>query len=414
MVGFRGGEAGILYGHCHCTTVTRTRCEVTGTKSMNLESFNMVTTNPINCGVTLTSDVARSTATTPCVKVWIDLDNTPHVPLFIPIARELERRGHKVVFTARDAFQVCELADQKGLKYTSIGRHYGKSSVMKVAGLFWRSLQLLPFLLRERPKIALSHGARSQIVLGNLLRVPTVLAIDYEHARTLPLAGPRWEIIPDSMSADGFHCKAERILKYRGIKEDVYAPDFKPDEKLLTELKLSKNDLVITVRPPANEAHYHNPESEALLTTLMDRICKAEVVRAVLLPRNKNQEQELRATHPEWFVNCKTIVPGRAVDGMNLLWFSDLVVSGGGTMNREAAALGVPVYSIFRGKTGAVDLKLEQEGRLVMIRNVEEVNAKIAFQRRDKSQLPESQPRQALQDIVDHMETIIRKEYLSK
>ena len=377
----------------------------------------MVTTNEIKCPVGLTSHGERSVAsvaTTPAVKVWIDLDNTPHVPFFIPIARELERRGHRVVFTARDAFQVCELADQKGMKYISIGRHYGKSSFMKVAGLFWRSLQLLPFFFRERPKVALSHGARSQIVLGNLLRIPTVLAIDYEHARTLPLAGPRWEIIPDSMSADGFHCKAERILKYRGIKEDVYAPDFKPDEKLLAELKLSKSDLVITVRPPANEAHYHNPESEALLTTLMERICKAEGVRAVLLPRNKSQEQQLRTEHPEWFANGKTIVPGRAVDGMNLLWFSDLVVSGGGTMNREAAALGVPVYSIFRGKIGAVDRKLEQENRLIMVRSVEEVKSKIEFKRRDKSKLPESQSRPALSDIVDHVEAIIRKEYPAK
>jgi predicted glycosyltransferase len=374
----------------------------------------MVTTNQIECRVGLTPETARPIATTPRVKIWIDLDNTPHVPLFIPIARELERRGHTVVFTARDAFQVCELADQKGMKYTSIGRHYGKSSVMKVAGLFWRSLQLFPFFLRERPKIALSHGARSQIVLGNLLGIPTVLAIDYEHARTLPLAGPRWEIIPDSMSADGFHCKAERILKYRGIKEDVYAPDFKPDENLLKELNLSRSDLVVTVRPPANEAHYHNPESEALLTTLMDRICQAEGVRAVMLPRNKGQEQQLRDAHPEWFANGKTIVPGRAVDGMNLLWFSDLVVSGGGTMNREAAALGVPVYSIFRGKTGAVDLKLEQEGRLIMVRSVAEVNSKIVFQRRDKNTPPENRPRLALSDIVDHVEAIIRQEYASK
>lgn len=376
----------------------------------------MVTTNEAKYAGELAPKTARPAAVvaTRPVKVWIDLDNTPHVPLFIPIARELERRGHKVVFTARDAFQVCDLADQKGVKYTSVGKHYGKSSIMKVAGLFWRSLQLLPFFMRERPQVALSHGARSQIVLGNLLRIPTVLAIDYEFARTLPMAGPRWSIIPNSMTGDGFYSKPERILQYRGIKEDVYAPDFKPDEKLLTELGLSKSDLVVTVRPPANEAHYHNPESEALLTTLMDHITKTAGVRAVMLPRNKAQEQMLRAEHPEWFANGKTIVPGKAVDGMNLLWFSDLVVSGGGTMNREAAALGVPVYSIFRGKTGAVDLKLEQENRLIMVRSVEEVKTKIQFQRRDKNKLPESRPRQALSDIVDHVEAIIRQEYPNK
>ena len=348
---------------------------------------------------------------TPSVKIWIDLDNTPHVPFFIPIKRELERRGHRVVLTARDAFQVCELADQKGVQYRKVGRHFGKNSFMKVAGLFWRSAQLAPFFFQERPQLALSHGARSQIVLGNLLRIPTVLVIDYEHARTLPLAGPRWEIVPDSLSVEGFHCKAERVRKYRGMKEDVYAPEFKPDPALVDELGLRRGDIVVTVRPPASEAHYHNPESEVLLTALMERICATPGIQAVLLPRNRHQEQQLRAEHPNWFLNGKTIVPGRAIDGLNLLWFSDLVVSGGGTMNREAAALGVPVYSIFRGKTGAVDRRLEQEGRLIMIHNAQEVQTRIAFNSRDKTRSPESSPRQALQDIVDHIEEIIRTEY---
>src|SRR6476646_8382868 len=114
------------------------------------------------------------------VKIWIDLDNTPHVPFFIPIRRELERRGYQVVITARDAFQVCDLADQKGVRYTKVGRHYGKQPLMKVAGLLWRSAQLMPFCLREQPQLALSHGARSQILLANLLKIPTVLLIDYE------------------------------------------------------------------------------------------------------------------------------------------------------------------------------------------------------------------------------------------
>jgi predicted glycosyltransferase len=217
--------------------------------------------------------------------------------------------------------------------------------------------------------------------------------------------------VPESLSIEGFHCKAERVRKYRGIKEDVYAPDFKPDPTLVTELGLRGGDIVVTVRPPASEAHYHNPESEVLLTALMDRICATPGIQAVMLPRNRHQEQQLRIAHPDWFQDRKTIVPGRAIDGLNLLWFSDLAVSGGGTMNREAAALGVPVYSIFRGKTGAVDRKLEQEGRLIMIQNVSEVQTRIAFKSRDKTHSPESSPRQALQNIVDHIEEIIRTEY---
>lgn len=350
----------------------------------------------------------------PRVKIWIDMDNTPHVPLFIPIIRELERRGHKILLTARDAFQVCELAQKKGLACVKVGRHYGKNRFLKVFGLFWRSAQLAPHCLRERPQLALSHGSRSKEVLGRVLGIPTVSMNDYEYSAMIPLAPPRWGIVPDAISVEESGCHPERLRQYRGIKEDVYAPDFKPDESLLEELGLRGARLVVTVRPPANEAHYHNPEAEALLVELMARACQTEGARVVLLPRNRQQEQQLRAAHPEWFAQNKTIVPKRAVDGMNLLWFSDLVVSGGGTMNREAVALGVPVYSIFRGKTGAVDRRLEQEGRLVMIRSVEEVRSKIVLQPRDKSVRPDGRPRQALQDIVNHIEDIIRIECARK
>ena len=188
------------------------------------------------------------------VKIWIDLDNTPHVPFFIPVMRELERRGHEIVLTARDAFQVCELADQKGLQYIRIGRHHGRNRIMKVLGLAWRSLQLATFWLRHRPGIALSHGARSQIMLCNLLGTPTILISDYEHSKTPLLMSPRWEIVPDALPDRGLHSRADRLRKYRGIKEDVYAPDFKPDPTLLAELGLSTDHLIITVRPPANEA----------------------------------------------------------------------------------------------------------------------------------------------------------------
>ena len=347
---------------------------------------------------------------TPKIKIWIDLDNTPHVPLFIPIIRELERRGHKVTVTARDAFQVCELAQQKGLSCVKVGRHYGKNPIMKVLGLLWRSIQLAPGCLRERPQLALSHGSRSKELLGRVLGIPTVSMNDYEHSSMVPLALPRWCIVPDAISVEASGGAPERVRQYRGIKEDVYAPDFKPDESLLDELGLRGAKLVVTVRPPATEAHYHNPEAEALMTELMARVCQTGGARAVLLPRNRNQEVDLCVRHPEWFADGRTIVPGRAVDGMNLLWFSDLVVSGGGTMNREAAALGIPVYSIFRGKIGAVDRKLEQEGRLIMIRSVEEVRTRISLLPRDKRQGPDSRPRQALRDIVDHVEDIIRIE----
>lgn len=346
----------------------------------------------------------------PRARVWIDLDNTPHVPFFVPIIRELKQRGHEVILTARDAFQVCELADEKGLHYLKVGRHYGKNPVLKIIGLVFRAAQLLPFCLRQKPDLALSHGARSQILMSKLLRIPTILIADYEHARTAPLTHPRWLIVPEAVQSDGLPAKISHVRYYRGIKEDVYVPEFKPNSSLLGQLGLHPGEIAICVRPPANEAHYYNPESDVLLHELMSKICQTPGVRAILLPRNRTQEEHFRADYPGWFAEAKTIIPAQAVDGLDLLWFSDLVVSGGGTMNREAAALNVPVYSIFRGKTGAVDLMLEEQGRLTMVHNTEEVWSKIIFARRDKERLPDNRPRPALQDIVDHIEDIVRIE----
>ena len=341
------------------------------------------------------------------------MDNTPHVPFFKPIIRELNTRGHSVVLTARDAFQVCELATKAKLKYTPVGQHYGKNRLLKVLGLLWRSMQLVPFAWRERPTVALSHGSRSQILLCNLLGIPTIMVNDYEHAQTPPLVRPRWEIVPDALLNVDLHCRnKDRVLTYRGIKEDVYAPELAPDASLLDTLHLN-GDLVVTVRPPATEAHYHNPESEKLFVEFMSRLCATHGAKAVLLPRNKNQEAQIRTQWPQWFESSRVVVPKEAVDGLNLLWHSDLVVSGGGTMNREAAALNVPVYSIFRGKTGAVDRRLEREGRLIMIKSVEEVETRIALRRRDKAVLPDNGPRSALKDIVSHVERVIQTEVAS-
>lgn len=344
--------------------------------------------------------------------IWIDLDNTPHVPFFRPIIRELQAHGRTVSVTAREAFQVCELADLFGLHYVKIGRHQGKNPLLKILGLIWRSLQLLPFVIRNRPAIALSHGSRSQIFLCNILRIPTVMIMDYEHAQTPFLLRPRWEIVPVALSHERLQCQTqERVLTYEGIKEDVYAPEFQPDDTLPATLGIDTSRIVVTVRPPATEAHYHNQESDSLFIEFMNVARSNGNVQVILLPRNKNQERRLKTDWPEWFDDWFVIVPTVAVDGLNLLWHSDLVVSGGGTMNREAAALGIPVYSIFRGPTGSVDRQLQREGRLVLIEDVAEVKEKIVLRRRDnktRSGAPTARP--ALSTILNQIDLIMERE----
>jgi uncharacterized protein len=342
-------------------------------------------------------------------KIWIDLDNTPHVPFFEPIIDELKARGYPVLITARDAFQVCELATQKGFNYLKVGRHYGKNSFMKVSGLFYRALQLSPVVRREKPRLGLSHGARSQTILCNLLGLPTLLLADYEYAKYPPLMKPTWEMVPDVIPDSSLCRGAEFVRKYPGIKEDVYAWKLKPDATILQLLGIAEKEIMVTVRPPATEAHYHNPQSERLFESFMDRACGSPGVRIVLLPRNKKQGELIRERWPAWFHQAKTVIPQTALDGLNLIWFSDLVVSGGGTMNREAAALGVPVYSIFRGTIGAVDHHLAKEGRLVLVETEAEVASKISLQKRRKGSLSDVTSHKTLLSIVDTIEDIVSK-----
>lgn len=335
-------------------------------------------------------------------RVWIDLDNTPHVPFFLPIIRELERQGHSVFVTARDAFQVCSLADYHGLAYRKVGRHYGANAAMKVGGTLWRALQLLPVVMPERPDISMSHGSRSLVIVSSLIRVPSMLLFDYEHAERIPFTRPAMGVAPEAIA--GGHLENEfryGLRHYGGLKEDVYAAGFRPDPALLAELGISDADVLVTIRPPATEAHYHNPEAEALFAEVVEFLGAMPGVRMVILPRNVNSQRA--AVERAWPALCeqrKIVIPGRALDGLNLVWLSDLVISGGGTMNREAAALGVPVYSIFRGRLGAVDRWLADQGRLVLIETREQVRQQLRVEKRPRQLPAGAADRPALRQIL--------------
>jgi uncharacterized protein len=335
-------------------------------------------------------------------KIWIDLDNSPHVPFFLPIIKELEARGYTVVLTARDAFQVKELLELHGLRCRCIGRHYGKRMLLKLIGVGIRTLQLLPTVLATRPNLAVAHGSRGQLALATAFRIPVLSLTDYEHAAGLPLFSPTWMLVPEVIFPR-IHFRKDRVFCYPGIKEDVYVPNFTPDPAFPKQLGLRENEVMVTVRPPANEAHYHNPKSDELFHATMEFLGQNESVRVVLLPRNHRQADAIRREWPQFLASGKVVIPEHALDGLNLIWYSDLVVSGGGTMNREAAALGVPVYSIFRGKMGAVDQFLSDNGRLVMIERPEDLVAKVSLSRRVRPMAPDRRTRPALQAIVDNI-----------
>lgn len=335
--------------------------------------------------------------------IWIDLDNSPHVPFFRPIIRQLKSSGYEVLVTARDCFQVCALTEQLQVACQPIGRHYGRNRAMKFAGLGIRTLQLLPAARRARPVLAVSHGSRSQLVAAALLHVPSLQILDYEFAKIWAGVRPNWAMTPSMIRTDAVRLRADRVLQYPGIKEDVYVPSFVPRKGIREELCITESEILVTMRPPASEAHYHSPESDELFQATVAHLASIPGVRMVVLTRTSRQAEEIQAAWPELCSSRKLLIPEGVVDGLNLIWYSDLVISGGGTMNREAAALGVPVYSIFRGSMGSVDRYLAAHGRMVLLETSADLPAKLVVQRRNRDARAIVAERTTLEAVTNHI-----------
>src|SRR6266446_3622909 len=219
-------------------------------------------------------------------KIWIDLDNSPNVPFFAPIVEELKKRDYAVVLTVRDCFQVRELADLFHLNYRLIGRHSGKSKIRKMAGLCFRALQLIPTIVRQKPVLAVSHCSRSQLIASAIWRIPSLVLGDYEFAKGSAFIRPTLHMCPDVIPNSALQFDSSRTLKYPGIKEDVYVSRFVPDPGIRSQLGLREQDLVVTIRPPATEAHYHDPQSDELFEAAVEFVSKKAEVKLVALPRN--------------------------------------------------------------------------------------------------------------------------------
>ena len=340
-------------------------------------------------------------------RIWVDLDNSPHVPLFRPIIDRLREIGYDVFITARDAYQVRELIAFYGMTARVVGKHYGKHKILKTLGTFWRAFALMRLMRQQRPDLALCHGSRGLLLTCTIMRIPAVALMDYEFGAELPFVKPKWLMVPSVLSEHHMGFTGESIT-YPGIKEDVYLPTFKPDPTLRSRLGVAAETVLILVRPPATEAHYHNPDGDKLLVDVLDHFSSSDATKILLLPRNKKQERDLRSVWARRIASGHIVIPDHAEDGLNLIWNSDLVISGGGTMNREAAAMGVPVYSIFRGKLGAVDRYLSDQGRLTLVRNSDDARTQIKAVRRERRGLPGTRPKNpALETIIANIVSMV-------
>ena len=339
--------------------------------------------------------------------VWIDLDNSPHIPFFNPIITELEKRGIVVKISVRDYAQAVALADYYEFNYTPLGKHYGKNKFMKVVGMFLRSIKMIPFYFENKPDLAFSHGSRSQFLFSKLFNIPTLVATDYEHSMELPFLKATMGIIPEVLPETFSKKYFQNSTRYPGIKEDVYVENLKPDPSLLDDLGIPNDHIVVTVRPPATEAHYHTQLSDALFDRAMNLIRAHSNTSIVILPRTKDQAKQIEIKWEKDFSSGNMLIPDKVVDGLNLIWNSDLVLSGGGTMIREAAALGVPAYSIFGGQIGAVDSYLQESGRLYLLSNSQEVDDNLIITKRLKQQGSQLKENKALDKIVNTVQVML-------
>jgi len=330
------------------------------------------------------------------MRVWIDLANSPHVPFFRALIDRFTAAGHEIEITAREFAETIPLARDAGLNPHVIGSHGGRRVTFKAGNLVGRAWNLAKWARTRRFDLAVSHNSYSQILAARSLRLKTVTLMDYEHqpANHLAFRLASRIIVPASFPASElrrFGAGVGKVRRYHGTKEDVYLADFRPDPAFaarLCELGVNPDNVLVLMRPPAVEALYHRFEN-TLFDEAVEMLLKNEQVRIVLLPRSEAQRETYAGRE-------RLIVPPSPLPGADLIAASDLVISAGGTINREAAALGVPTASIYAGKWAAVDDGLVNEGRLQRLTENTDLN-KLIVQKK-----PATNPRRSL-SVIDEV-----------
>ena len=299
------------------------------------------------------------------MRVWIDMTNSPHVPFFRPLVRLLEERGHEVMVSTRAFAQTLELLDGAGITYEVVGPpHAGAGRAAKVRTMASRLHALRRFARGRGFDVALSHASHELPLAARSLGIPAAYAYDYEFATAQHGLGSRAAtrvVVPDAIPQDRLDrlgAAARKVRRYAGLKEEYYLAGFVPDPAVAPDLGVDPGRILVVVRTPPEVSLYHlhgNPLFEEILR----RLGTDPGVHAVVLPRTAAQRDGLIALELP-----SLIVPEHAIDAHSLVADADLVVSAGGTMNREAVALGTPVTTTFGGRLGAVDERLVAEGRL--------------------------------------------------
>ena len=298
------------------------------------------------------------------MRVWVDFTASAHPLVFRPLVERLEAQGHEVEITARDYAQTLQLIESHGMTATVVGHHGGRSSLGKARQMTSRLRALRAWACRREFDLALAHGSHELTITARRLGIPSSTTFDYEWAWLQHQLGCRAAtrvVVPESIPPERlarYGAQPPKLQQYPGLKEEYYLSDFEPDRTVLDEWGIDPARVLVVLRPPPDVSLYHR-HSNPLFPQTLDHVGTDDGVHAFVIPRTEEQRDYVRSLELP-----SVIVPEDAVDAQSLIAFADLVVSAGGTMNREAAALGVPVYTTYGGRLGGVDEELIREGRL--------------------------------------------------
>jgi uncharacterized protein len=308
------------------------------------------------------------------MRVWVDFTNTAHVIVLRPLVERLEQAGHEVLLTARPLSHTVELLEEWGRPHMVIGRYGGARRRDKALAAADRVRRLAGWARGKRLGAALAHGSTDVPPVARALRIPNATMFDYEWAALQHHFNCRLAdrvLIPDAIPAERmarYGARPPKLIRYPGLKEEYYLADFEPDLRVLRELGVSGAEILNVVRTAPSYALYLGGSETPLLARVLQRAAADRRVHTVVLARTPEQRESVRALGLD-----RVVVPDRTVDGRSLVALADVLVSAGGTMNREAAVLGTPVWSMFEGRPGGVDEQLVREGRLKVLADPREI-----------------------------------------
>jgi uncharacterized protein len=306
------------------------------------------------------------------MKIWVDIANSPQVLFMSPIITELQKRGHALVVTTRQHSETVSLADHFGFSHTVIGVHGGGTLIGKGLAIVIRALRLIWFLRHQHIDLAVSGSSFSQALAVKWMHTPLVAFNDYEGNPGMHIICrvARKIFVPNVFSKQNLYrygASEDQIESYNGLKENIYLGEFVPDHLFLEKAGIPQDKILVTMRPASDVSAYHQFENP-LFEEALNYIAHKDNTFIILLSRNAKQREKYEALGLP-----NVLLPSRVLDGPNLIYYSDLIVGAGGTMNREAVVLGSSVYSLFMGMLGSIDQRLIDSGKLIWIKNSSEI-----------------------------------------